>query len=57
MAELKWIAAFEPDEPIIALCQYKDYMLVATSKRVFKIVDDKLYPLKIIPTEEAYEDS
>ncbi len=37
MSEL--VKEFPPDEPIISICQYKDMVVIATSKRIFRMRD------------------
>jgi hypothetical protein len=33
------VKTFPADEPIVGMCQYKDIVVVATSKRVFRMKD------------------
>ena len=41
----KSIAEFPPEEPIVNLLAFNNRLFVATSKRMFEIVGEKLIPL------------
>ena len=44
---IKFIAHFDIDEPVVSMCQFKDTVYVATSRRVFYVEDGVLKPLEI----------
>lgn len=50
---------FPSDEPIVAMCTYKDMVVVATSKRVFRMRDGDAEQVvfQTIPKEEPWPTS
>ena len=55
MGKFKVIKELGAEEPIVSMIQFKGDVLMATSKRVFKVVDDKFIPLDIAEYEESKE--
>lgn len=49
---VKIIKSFRRGEPIVGLIEHKGVVFVATSRRIFRVQDDRLIPLKI---EEAVQ--
>jgi hypothetical protein len=47
------IAEFPPGEPIVGLVNFKDRLYVATSKRIFEIVNNELVPISFQMVEDA----
>ncbi|MDP2618618.1 MAG: hypothetical protein Q8P46_00335 [Hyphomicrobiales bacterium] len=43
----KLIHTFDDDEQGVSMVQHEGRIFVATSKRVYVVIDDKLVPLKI----------
>jgi len=43
--ELTRIHAFGQDEECVGMTQHKGYVVIATTKGVYKLVDDKLEPI------------
>lgn len=47
----KIIKAFDKDEPIVAMVNYNGFILVATAKRVFILVEDCFVPVQFSEPE------
>lgn len=55
----KVVRDFPTDEPIVAMCTYKDMVVVATSKRVFRMRDGNAEQVlfEIIPEDAPWPTS
>jgi hypothetical protein len=44
----KFIKEFGPDEQIVSIIEFQGTVFVATSKRVFKLVEELFYPMLFV---------
>lgn len=49
----KTIKQFPADEPIVAMIEFQGTIFIATSKCVYKKIDDELHPLDIVEYQES----
>ena len=47
----KHIKTFPKTEPCVAMCEFKGRIYVATQRRVYVMVEDKLEPLEIVQVD------